>query len=113
MDWKQLYVGSNEKEHGGIVTLSVNGEKKTVRVDMRLMEKVNKWVITITDVETEKVIISNVPLISSTAEQPNDILGQHEYLIIGKMVVLPKDEKNAGENPSKDTFNNFAIVWGG
>ena len=93
------------------VTVSVNGQNSPLQIGLRFNEYAGYWVMSITNRNTQTMLIDSLPLISGDYPAGN-LLGQYDYLGIGSAAII-----NAGNAPmdypdSTNLGTDFLLVWG-
>lgn len=101
---ENLYQGLN-------IDLEIGDETKRVCLDLLYMEKIDKWVMTLSDLQTKEVYFRNVPLLASYKEI-NDLWKPFSYKNIGMFYCTPRTESHSTEDPSKDNLSEFYLIWG-
>jgi hypothetical protein len=106
-------IPSNEDEYQ-LITLSLPLQKETKRVNftLRYLEKIDRWVVSMADVQTNEVYFLNVPLVAMNVNWANNLLAPHAYKRIGELYCIPVSESVSTENPSRNNLNKFWIIWG-
>ena len=94
------------------LVISPNGRMVTLRLEIRYLEKVDKWFLSIMDAATGASLIQYIPLVSSEEDALNDLLAQFGYKRIGSALVAPHSNEDLGKDPAKDTLDRFGIAWG-
>lgn len=92
-------------------TIPVNGNNKEFRFDLWYNYEAEYWLLTLSDVKTEQVILSNIPLLCSNSFY-YDIFYQLGYLKIGICSILPivEDIKSMPDNTNLGT--SYLMIWG-
>ncbi len=105
----QILPVTNDPNQNFQSTLSIDGKNVTLEFDLRYNEIAGYWVITITDPNTDVVILDSIPLLAGIDADAN-ILGQYAYLGIGAFylanvggIQADVDDQNLG--------TDYAIVW--
>lgn len=69
------------------------------------------WLMTITDQQTEQVLASNIPLLSSTYNFSN-LLRQMGYKNIGECYIAPLGNKRLSMPDNTNIGTDFVFCWG-
>lgn len=93
------------------ITIPINGENKTFVFNLKYNYQAKYWLLTIEDYETEQILVSNIPLLSSTFDFAS-ILKQFEYKLIGNAYVVPVYNQSLSMPDNKNIGTDFALMWG-
>lgn len=90
--------------------LSVNGVNRNFQFFIRFNDIANYWVMRITDLDTNEVLLDSVPLLPAIDSSGN-ILAQYDYLRIGSayLVAVSDEFMTPGID---DLGTNFILLWG-
>lgn len=87
-------------------TIPINGENKKFYFFLRYNEEAGYWVMDLSD-ENKEPVVSSIPLISGI-----NILGQYEYLKIGKAYIVKTDSSLLADKPDVTNLGTtFKLVW--
>ena len=93
--------------------VSIDGVPLHVRVEIRFLSAVSRWVISLWDQASSSLLVSQLPLVVSCGEV-NDLLLPFRYLRegkgIGSLFLLPGGEEAA--DPSRHNLPDFTLLWG-
>lgn len=92
--------------------ITVEGKSVRARFELRWREATNKWYLSIYNSQTGEAYCLHVPVVTSDVEQ-NDLLSPFYYKDIGSILNVPVVMNPTSENPQKDNFVQFNLVWGG
>lgn len=92
-------------------TIPVNGENKTFVFNLSYNYIAKYWNMTITDAATEQILVSNIPMLSSTFDFAS-ILRQMEYKLIGNAYVVPVYDYSLSAPNNVNIESDFALMWG-
>ena len=92
--------------------IDIGKDTRRVSLDLIYQEKPDLWYMSLTDLQTEETYFRMVPLIASYGDNPNNLWEPFRHKKIGRFVCLPKTDSPSTENPSKDSLNEFYLVWG-
>lgn len=95
------------------ITLDLKIEKETKRVSLDLiyLEETDRWYVSLIDFQTNNAYLRNVPLLSSSIKNPNNLWLPFKHKRIGSLYCFPASDNTSTENPSKDNLSEFVIVW--
>lgn len=91
--------------------IPINGENVYLRFSMWYNYEAGYWLVTIQDQKTEKDIISNIPLLSSTFDFSN-FLRQFGYKMIGKAYIGPINDTTLSMPNNENISTDFVLLWG-
>lgn len=92
-------------------TIPINGENKTFIVNLWYNYQAEYWLMSLTDSRTEQILVSNIPLLSSTYDFAN-ILRQLGYKEIGNAYVVPIYDTSLSMPNNENIGSDFALMWG-
>ena len=101
---ENLYQGLN-------MNLPIGNDTKRVSLDLIYMEEIDRWVMSLFDLQTNEVYFRSVPLVASY-NVINDLWKPFAYKGIGVFYCIPKTDSPSTENPSKDNLSEFYMIWG-
>lgn len=94
------------------LNLDVQGITKRVIFELDYFDKTGKWYATISDAQNGEVYCSLVPIISSNS-YTLDLLSPFYHKRIGWLVCYKSTDSVTTENPGKDNWGDFVLLWGG
>lgn len=86
-------------------------QAKRVSLELMYAEEPDVWYMTLKDLQTDAVYFRMVPLLASYGEI-NNLWEPFRYKEIGIFYCVPKSDNPSTENPSKDTLDEFYLIWG-
>nr|DAQ11965.1 MAG TPA: hypothetical protein [Caudoviricetes sp.] len=92
-------------------TVPINGENKNLRFELWFNYKAKYWLLSLSDVDTESYIFSNLPLLSSHGKF-YDILCQLDYKKIGICVMLPVQDDSKSQAGEENLGTSYVMIWG-
>ena len=94
------------------VTVDVGGVNIPLILHIRYNTEGEFWRMDVTNGKTQKMLISNLPLV--TGEYPAaNLLRQHGYLGIGSCVMVKNTDMTEAEIPGLfDLGSDFLLLWG-
>lgn len=93
------------------VTVPVDGENKSFVLNLNYNSMAKYWECTIRDFDTEDVIISRLPLLSSQFNFAN-LLGQFSHLEIGSIIIAIIEGNGTSMPNDTDLGTGYIMVWG-
>ena len=90
--------------------IPVNGQNLYFVFNLWYNYAAGYWLMTITDQQTEKVLISNLPLLSSTYDFAN-MLRQYGYKMIGNAYIAPKSGNKLSMPDNTNISTDFVLLW--
>lgn len=90
--------------------IDVDGKDVRVRYELRYLDKVEKWFLSMFDVETGKSYFRYVPVIASY-EDDNNLIAPFEYKGMSIVICVPAIDEPKSVNPVKEDFEQFFLVW--
>lgn len=90
----------------------IGDKTKRVSLELRYLEKVDAWFMSLFDLQTEEAYFRNVPLLASYGDEWNNLWKPFAYKNIGVFACVPKTDTPSTENPSKNNLNEFWLIWG-
>lgn len=95
-----------------LVTIPVDGSNLYLALRIRYNTEGGYWFMAVSDAKTQKLLIDNVPLLTSSSLPSNDILSSYRYLGLGSAFVA-KADKTSLDHPDDTTLGtSFLLVWG-
>lgn len=95
-----------------ILNLTVWGATKRVMLDMWYSDKTDKWYVSLKNIQTAEVYLTNVPVLCSYGDIANNLWEPYWSKGIGMFCCFPNVASPKTEDPSKDNLDEFVFVWG-
>lgn len=93
------------------ITLPIDGKNLTFDLRIRYNTEDKFWWLSITDHETEVMLLDSIPLL--TADYPAaNILEQYKYLNIGSIVIVPNGNSVSGDPDDTNLGIDYYMLWG-
>lgn len=94
-------------------TLNVNGKNTTYLFLFSYRDKIGYWTMSVSDYESGKKILTNVPLLRiNDGKADFDLFKQFAYKLIGSLFLVKEFEVD-GDSPDFVTIQEkFSLVWG-
>lgn len=93
------------------LNLPIGKENLRVVLELRYLEKTDRWYMSLFDVQRNHTYLLNVPLLSSIAGGPNNLWEPFAHKFIGRIYCFPSSDNLKTENPSKENLSEFIILW--
>lgn len=95
------------------IETSLTIEKKTfnVRIELRFLNKTNRWYLSMFDRKTGDPFFLYVPVVSYVTSI-NNLVAPFEYKGIGFIVCATLVDETSSEDPQRDNLHEFGIAWG-
>lgn len=91
-------------------TVSVNGQNKSLQLDIRYNDIAGYWIMKVTDLSTGTVLLDSMPLLCGLYPASN-LLGQYAYLGIGSAYVIKASDIAADSPDDTNLGTDFFLVW--
>lgn len=91
--------------------IPINGVNRYFVFNLWYNYQAGYWLMTITDQQTEQVLVSNIPLLSSTYNFSN-LLRQMGYKNIGECYIAPLGNKRLSMPDNTNIDTDFVLCWG-
>ena len=92
------------------LNLTIGKETKRVILELRYLEKTDRWYVSMFDAQRDHTYFMNIPLLASTLVKVNDLFAPFSHKRIGMLGCFPNTDNVTTENPSKDNLSDFIIV---
>ena len=112
MDSIALTLNATAKDQVMTIDVEPNGHRMTVRFQLKYLEYVQKYAISLWDAATGDPIVTNVPVVASYDLIANDLFRQVFYKGIGSMWCGPVVEHPTTVDPTLGTLNEYELIWG-
>lgn len=89
----------------------IDGKNRTLRLSFRYHSIIDKWMMTISDAQTGKDIVTNIPVLGSKI-LANDLVSQFRHLGLGSIWAASYERDLAGQTPSIDNLSKFELIVG-
>ena len=99
-------------EQSIFINLTMKGITKRVILDLRYIDKTDRWYMSLKDVQTAEVYFTNVPVLCSYGDVANNLWEPYWSKGIGMFCCFPNVSNPTTVDPSKDNLNEFLFVWG-
>ena len=111
MSWHEIPL-DNTPDQEFHITVEANEKNIPLIMRLRYNTEGNFWHMDISDGNTGKMMISNVPLV--TGQFPAaDMMRQFQHMGIGSAIILNVTDKTAGNIPGMfDLGTDFILLWG-
>lgn len=93
------------------IKVEVNDKNISLGFVVRYNEIAGYWVITISDPDTDTILIDSVPLVGGDYPAAN-LLGQFDYLRIGSAYLIKATATPADRPDDTSLGTDFVLVWG-
>ena len=93
------------------LNLPIGEDNLRVVLELRYIEKTDRWYMSLFDVQMEHTYLLNVPLLSSVYGSVNNLWEPFTHKRIGMLACYPASDTVSTENPSKENISDFIIVW--
>ena len=107
-----LKVNTESKDQVMTLSLDPNGNHRTFRVQIKYLDYVSKYIISVWDAMTGEPLAMTIPLVASYNDAANDLFKQFSYKGIGSLYVAPVVKEPTTPDPTFGTLGEFEIVWG-
>ena len=91
-------------------SIPVNDENKDLKFELSYNSVAGYWMMTVSDVQTEEVIFSQLPLLCSFGDFCN-MLRQLDYKLIGSAFVFPVNFTKASMPNDKNLGSDYTLLW--
>ena len=91
--------------------ITVNGETKRVRFELRYLYATEKWYLSMFNAQTGESYFRYVPLISSYKDA-NNLLSPFQYKDVGIVFCLTTLDEPSSVNPKEENLDEFLALWG-
>lgn len=91
--------------------ITINGITKSVRIELRFLEKTNKWYLSMFDNQSGEAYFRYVPAITCV-EDTNDLIAPFYYKGVGSILCLRAVDEPSSTNPQEKNLRQFNILWG-
>ena len=92
-------------------TVLIKNRQVRVRFELRFLEMLNKWFLSMFDSQTNKSYFRYVPVVFCKTSV-NNLVAPFHYKGLGIVVCASELDNPTTENPEKDNMNEFVLVWG-
>ena len=92
------------------ITLNINGENRTLQLNIRYNEIAKYWILGIIDPATGLYILDSIPLITGQYPAAN-ILAQYNYLRIGAAYILNVSNSDMDYPDKTNLGTDFVLLW--
>jgi len=110
MSYQEIPLTSDPNQ-GFDITLTIDGENKTLSFFVSFNEVAQYWTMMISNTETGEVLVSSIPLIIGLAPDAN-LLSQFAFLRIGSAYLLNVSNVSTKTPDSKNMGSDFVLIWG-
>lgn len=93
------------------VIVPVDEENKDLTITLNYNEVADYWSISIADTQTEKALVSQIPMLESYMDFAN-ILIQLGYLGIGSAFVVAMQETKECRPDGENLGTKYILIWG-
>ena len=104
VDKDALYQIFNFNANSGDVTIPL-------RVELRHLEYVNKWYLSVYNAQTGDPYCVYVPVVTSQDEM-NNLMKPYEHKRFGWFCCVASADKASTEDPQEDNITEFELYWG-
>jgi hypothetical protein len=98
------------------VTLAVNGGSLTLELEIKFNSIAGYWVMTITDPDTDTVLLDSIPLntsitIADGVNTAMNLLGQYAYMNLGSVYLVNVSGIDMDYPDNTNLGKDFELIW--
>lgn len=91
-------------------TIPINDRNVDITITLNYNEVAQYWTMTVVDTVEEKVLFSQLPMLTSSMDFAN-MLCQLGYKEIGSAFIFPTNFTQASRPNDKDLGKNYQLIW--